>query len=137
MQNSWIKSLYRCARKVCLSTEKIKSQIDKIKLFISRNEYPLHIRNSFIKWLRYDSKTKGNDEKNKENKILWTTLPYLGHTRKKTEENMPKKCPKISNRKGLFFNALETKTFCNILLHQRHYSHIPKIKFWLLVNMSW
>ena len=129
MQNSWIKSRYRCAMKVCLSTGKIKSQIDKIKLFISRNEYPLHIRNSFIKWLRYDSKTKGNDEKNKENKILWTTLPYLGHTRKKTEENMPKKCPKMSNRKGLFFNALETKTFSNILLHQRHYSHILKIKF--------
>ena len=74
-------------------------------------------------------KQKEMIKKNKENNILWTTLPYLGHTGKKIEENMPKKCPKMSNRKGLFFNALETKKFRNILLHQRHYSHILKIRF--------
>ena len=43
------------------------------------NSYPLHTRNSVIKWLRNNTKTKTNYDKNDEKKIVWVTLPYLGH----------------------------------------------------------
>ena len=43
---------------------------------MSSNVYPLHAQNSFIKQLGNDTKPKGNDDKNDEQKIIialsWT-----------------------------------------------------------------
>lgn len=43
-----------------------ESQIDKIKLSMPRNDYPLQTRKFFIVRLRNDTKIKGNDDKNDE-----------------------------------------------------------------------
>ena len=71
----WIKSLYYCARKIFLLAEKFKSKICKINFFISRNKYPLHARNSFIKQLINDTKAKGKDKKPMKRKL--SGLHYL------------------------------------------------------------
>ena len=55
----WIKSFYYLARKIRLSTEKFKPQIDKIKLFMTWNGYSLYTRNSFIKLPGNDTRIKG------------------------------------------------------------------------------
>ena len=39
-ENSWIKSFYHSARIICSSTEKFKSQFDKIEFSILWNSYP-------------------------------------------------------------------------------------------------
>lgn len=55
---------------------------------ISWNGYPLNTRNSFIKRLRSNAKTRKSDDKNSEKKIIWVILPYLGHT----GDKMKKRC---------------------------------------------
>ena len=45
-------------------TVKFKYQTAKIKVFMLRDGYSLHTRNSFIKRHRNDTKTRGNDDKN-------------------------------------------------------------------------
>ena len=51
-------------RKHFSSTDKFKYQTAKIKVFMLRDGYSLHTRNSFIKRHRNDTKTRGNDDKN-------------------------------------------------------------------------
>ena len=102
--------LYHRARKICSSTEKFKSQIDRIKLFMSWNGYLLRTWNLFIKRLRNDINTIENDDKNDENRIIWVTLTYLGHIRDQIKKECFKKVQKCLTEKVYFFTRYETKT---------------------------
>ena len=53
---SWIKSLYHRAEKIWSSSEKIRFQINKIKMFMSCNDYPSFTRNSILKQLKTSPK---------------------------------------------------------------------------------
>lgn len=129
MQNSWIKSLFAVQGKYVYLQKKLN--LKSIRLSYLSRGTNIHYTFVILSLSDLDMTLKQKEMMKKTKKIKFSGLHYLTWDiqEKKTEENMPKKCPKMSNRKGLFFNALETKTFCNILLHQRHYSHILKIKF--------
>ena len=129
MQNSWIKSLFAVQGKYVYLQKKLN--LKSIRLSYLSRGTNIHYTFVILSLSDLDMTLKQKEMMKKTKKIKFSGLHYLTWDiqEKKTEENMPKKCPKMSNRKGLFFNALETKTFSNILLHQRHYSHILKIKF--------
>ena len=57
-------------------------------MFTSRNGYPLHTRNSFIKLLRNNTKMIRNDDKNNEIKIICIILAYHGDI----GDKMKKRC---------------------------------------------
>ena len=62
---------------------------------MSWNSYPLHTRNSIIKSLRNNTKTRTNDDKIDEKKIVWVTLPdpgYIGDKMKQRSFIKVKKC---------------------------------------------
>ena len=83
---SRIKSLYHRADKICSSSEKIRFQINKIKMFMSWNGYPYFTRNSIIKRLK--TSTKKVEKEKDDRKIIWIRLPYLGNIC----DNMKKNC---------------------------------------------
>ena len=128
----WINSFCYCERKIGSSTEKFKSEIDKIKLFLPWNGYSLHTCNSFISLLRSDTKSKGNGDKNDQKsymglhltkttkKNICVTLPYPGYKRDKLKKSCFKKVWKYLTENIYFFNAY------HVLLRQRHSYHTPK-----------
>ena len=70
----WINSFCYCERKIGSSTEKFKSEIDKIKLFLPWNGCSLHTCNSFINLLRSDTKSKRNDKNDEKKYLRYITL---------------------------------------------------------------
>ena len=48
---------------------------------MSYNGYPCYTQNSLIERIKNYTKTKGNYDKNEKTKIIWVTVPYLGHIR--------------------------------------------------------
>ena len=76
-KNLRINSFYYCERKIPSSTEKFKSEIDKIKLFLPWNGCSLHTCNSFINLLRSDTKSKRNDKNDEKKYLRYITLSWI------------------------------------------------------------
>ena len=53
---SWVKCLYPRAENFCSWSEKFKFQINKIKMFMSWNDYPSFSHNAIIKQLKTSPK---------------------------------------------------------------------------------
>ena len=104
---------------------------------MSWNSFPLHTRNCTIKWLRNNAKTRTNDDKNDKKKIIWDTLPYLGHVGDKMKKRCFKKVKKCLTEIFWFFRMLWITKACYVFLHQRHYSQTPKSNIIYCITFFW
>ena len=114
LKTSWIKALHDRATKICSSNELLKHQINKIKTFMSWNNYPKYVRDSFIKRLQQNKlKTRnGNDSDIK----IWFRVPYLGGKGEglaKSCIQKLKRCVKTNVKFVILYDTKKSAMFCS------------------------
>ena len=81
---SWINSLFFRASKICSNATLFNNQINKIKRFMSWNDFPTKVRNFLIKKLKAnlcnDSNITLHGSNDNDDSVpkIWLKLPYLG-----------------------------------------------------------
>ena len=80
---SWARSLHFRYNKLCSTASALKSQIDKLKSFMSWNGYPKHTRDVLVNKFSKIISNNGTGSKGRNDEecvIIFLKLPYLGPT---------------------------------------------------------
>ena len=79
LKTVWIKNPLNRSHKICSSSVNFKRQLSKIRTFMSWNDYPKHVAQSFIKRfskkLNEPTKSKTDNDISDDNK-LYIKVPY-------------------------------------------------------------
>ena len=94
LKTVWIKNLLNRSYKICSSPVQFNRQISKIKTFMSWNDYPRHIAQSFVRRFKKNlSVPKPQTEKTEisDNEKLYIKVPYLGNRGDRLVKDLVKK----------------------------------------------
>ena len=118
LKTSWIKALNDRATKICSSNELLTHQINKIKTFMSWNNYPKYVRDSFIKRLQKKS----------------FRVPYLGTKGEGLVKSYIQKLKRCVKTNVKFVILYDTKKVQCFALPKIKFQHIKSLMLYVLLD---